>query len=124
MEAGNLRTWKIESGSTAIGIPDMHWIGRSTGSSGWAELKFSREQPHRATYERGQSDWLLNYWASGGIAWTAIHVESTQTVILVPGNLSKAAERSLSNIYEDITEVHLRSPGAWERIINTITGRE
>jgi hypothetical protein len=89
------RLWRIEN-SVGPGTPDVFFLERSTGATGWLELKSIKEYPARATTavfgSRGlradQKPWIHEYWWLGGSVWILARVDRDR--FLVPGLMAQS----------------------------------
>ena len=59
----------IETGGTAIGVPDSHYLFRE-GKSGWIEYK--QTKTGAVKFRPGQIGWLERYHRNGGNAFVAV----------------------------------------------------
>lgn len=82
---------RVESHASCPGMPDIYAI---KGFSFWIETK-QNDRIKRIHYEPQQALWLEDEWKAGGICLTLLHQPLTETVFLVWGNKSRAAEVDL-----------------------------
>jgi hypothetical protein len=98
LTVGRIRIHRIESHSTAPGIPDNHFISLSTGITGWIEMKEAGPKevsPSRIDYRPAQVPWLLEYDKDGGRCYTGIHIPRINLFLLIPGRYSRLASIDL-----------------------------
>lgn len=89
---------RIESHATAPGIPDDAFVHKPTGLTGWIEVKEAAIIPVKVKYRPKQAQWLETHVRCNGNAMTIIHIKSSKTVVIVPGECSYAAEKDLRSL--------------------------
>lgn len=69
----------IETGTTALGIPDLFFFDRETKRVGWIELKQIDDfaEPVKVPFRPGQYNWLRSYVQMGGTAYLICTSKST-----------------------------------------------
>jgi hypothetical protein len=67
---------RIESGMTKNGIPDIYFLGETTNSHGWMELKIAEKTSKhgviKVPYRPGQINWLSRHKERGVKAYALI----------------------------------------------------
>ena len=96
MEEHSIVTFPVESHDTCPGIPDIHY--QCGFFSGWVELKEIESIKNKIPYRPHQAEWLQDYSDRGGLAFTVVHIKSTSSILVIPGNLSKQAKRNINLI--------------------------
>lgn len=123
MKSCGIFTFRVESHSTCPGIPDNHWINMA-GLSGWLEMKQEKTLPKKIEYRPNQPGWLMAYSMCGGRCGTAVHIESTDTLLLICGKDSYKASMDLGRV-ERVRVVELRKgKEAWREVANWLEGFE
>jgi hypothetical protein len=112
--------YRVESHSTEPGMPDIHFIEQEHALTGWLELKQEKEFPSHIDYRPRQAAWLELYWKRGGLCATLLHVSSTDTLIVVGGNYSFAAEKRLA--WLPVRTFRLREAGVWAEVRSALQG--
>jgi hypothetical protein len=111
--------WKfdrIESHTTAPGIPDDACVHKATRIAGWVEVKEEQTIPRRVKYRPRQSYWLEHHVASGGNAVTIIHIKSTDSILFIPGECSVEAETDLPGLMRRVQLYHIPLVLGWPRV--------
>jgi hypothetical protein len=98
-----VKTERVESRATAVGIPDIYGI--KMGFSFWIETK-QNFKADRIRYEPLQALWLETEWKNGGMCLTILHHTATDEVIIVWGNDSRAAEKSIQGTNHIVIPFH------------------
>lgn len=103
---------QVESGGTAPGIPDTHFLLKGTSKTLWGELKFEKTRPNKIDLRKAQVVWNRRYNRVGGKSFVIVK-EGVSFIHVWPGSYAKELREG-----EDIWNLPLKTfpvkLGGWD----------